>query len=135
MVHDKTLDSAHSMLEEIKSRLTAVINDDTQWEFERSHSMFMGTTNALNMYDRHIDLGRTAQDKIPQYCEDTGKLLRYKLTKSAETTNKKTEALGTFFVNAREDMRYLLRLLHPCDNIPEIQEYDWESYHRRRNEE
>ncbi len=68
---------------EIKDRLSRVSGH--AWTYDPKHEMFIGTTNAIKMYDRTIDLGR----------DESG-------------CRERTKALGDFLENCREDIEFLL---------------------------
>ena len=77
-------------LRDILLRLAAV-EDGHTWKFEPKHKMFVGSTNAVVMYDRVVDLGRTSEP-----WQKGGK------------RDALTLALGEFLENVREDLRELL---------------------------
>lgn len=92
---------------QIRTRLQAV-QDAHQWKFNPKHDMFMGTTNAVEMWDRNIDLGRTMKNWTPS---TDPHIKGYKLSPESIRKNAMTMALGEFLEKAREDMEYLLAQL------------------------
>lgn len=91
------------MINDIKERLQKVVG--SPWKFNQKHEMFIGTTNAIEMYDRMLDLGRDSKEWIPVDDEMTkGYVLSPSSVRSLETT----KSLGEFLANCREDMSYLL---------------------------
>ena len=100
-----------SRIEEIKARLGAVPHPDKPWRYNPEHEMFIGTTNALEMYDAVLDFGRVEQTWIRN---DDGK--GYSLSESSRQRTAQLKALGEFFESCREDIAYLLEKLEekPC---------------------
>lgn len=88
---------------DIQSRIDA-LNDAHPWTFNPTHEMFMGTTNALEMYDRHLDLGRDHKEWV---LSKDPNVKGYILSKSSIDHIARTKALGVFLEHAREDIRFL----------------------------
>jgi hypothetical protein len=105
-------------LNEIQRRLAKVCNG--KWKFNPKHEMFIGTTNAIEMYDRTLDLGRDNKEYVA-YSDDMGQ--GWKLTPQAKRQYETTLALGEFLESCREDMQGLL------NEIVRMQER--EDYHLR----
>jgi hypothetical protein len=95
-------------LAEIAERLSGVVGKP--WIYEPEHRMFMGTTNALNIYYGAIDLGRN--EKVWEPCQDE-RLHGHRLTKSSVEQMARVKALGQFLERSREDMQFLMGLCNP----------------------
>lgn len=96
-------------LARISARLQSV-QDNHAWTFNPKHEMFMGTTNAIVMWDRNLDLGRNSQ----HWQQSTDPCIKgYVLAPGSIKQNALTQALGAFLENCREDIEYLLTLLQP----------------------
>lgn len=91
---------------EIKERLEGVAGKP--WKYNPQHEMFMGTTNALEMYEDSLNLGRDGKEYAP-YEDETGK--GYRLTEQSRKRMARIRALGVFLENCREDINYLLSLV------------------------
>ena len=92
----------------IRDRLRAVADGLPAWVFNPSYEMFMGSTNAVELDDRFLDLGRTKKEWA---AVDDGVVKGYRLTQECQRYNAHTKALGEFLANCREDMQLLLDLL------------------------
>lgn len=93
-----------SRIQEIKARLAAV-EPDKPWRYTK-REMFIGTTNALEMYDRVLDLGRAASHWER---DETGNSLR--MAEESRQRMERVKALGEFLECCREDIAYLLEKL------------------------
>lgn len=89
---------------EIKYRLAGV-SDGHYWKFNQKHEMFVGHTNAIEMWDRNLDLGREDEVWVP-YDDENSK--GYKLSPQSARVNKMTKALGEFLESCRDDIQFLL---------------------------
>lgn len=94
-------------IKEIRARLQAV-QDSHPWTFDSKFEMFMGTTNAVRMWDRNVDLGRTMKNWTPS---TDPHIKGYKLSPESIHKNAITKALGEFLEKSREDIEYLLAQL------------------------
>lgn len=92
-------------IKEIKTRLSGVA-DLRSWTFNPSYKMFIGTTAAIEMYDRVVDLGRTSFEYTLQ-CNADGER-KYVPTPESVRRREVTHAIGNFIANSREDITYLL---------------------------
>ena len=90
--------------EEISQRLASVM-DGHPWVFNPKHEMFVGCTNALEMYSQHLDLGRNMETWEPS-CDSA--VRGYKLSDASKRNMAQIQALGEFLANCREDIEYLL---------------------------
>lgn len=91
-------------LGEIRERLRNV-SDKRTWKYNPKHEMFMGTTNAVEMYDRTLDLGRGA--KQWRLSEDPD-VKGYVLSEQSRREILEIRNLGEFIANCREDIAWLL---------------------------
>lgn len=89
---------------EIKARLAGVY-PDKPWKYNPTHEMFIGSTNALEMYHGILDLGRNAKEWY-EYKDETGH--GYRLTEASKAQMARVKALGEFLEQCREDIDYLL---------------------------
>ena len=90
-------------LKGIKKRLVGVVGKP--WKYEPNHPMFVGTTNALDIYYGHIDLGRNHKEWYEHKDEhSTG----YRLTEASIRQMARIKALGEFLERCREDIAVLL---------------------------
>lgn len=92
-------------ISEIRRRLAAV--SGKPWNYNPKHEMFIGSTNALEMYDGVLDLGRDGKEFFP-YQDETGS--GYRLTEASRQRMERIKALGEFLQSCREDIEYLLAL-------------------------
>jgi len=92
-------------IHEIKQRLEALPFPEKPWRYDPERPMFLGTTNAIEMYDRTLDLGRNMKE---YYINEFG---NYTLTTKAKKNMEDIKALGLFLENVREDIKYLLELV------------------------
>jgi len=95
-------------LMEIRKRLSLV--QRYPWKYEPEHEMFIGTTHAVNMYDRTVDLGRGAKEFIPAREGEESKN-GYVLSAKSQRELDAITALGKFLESCREDMEFLLELV------------------------
>ena len=95
-------------LSAIRARLAAV-EDGHSWKFDPKHEMFVGTTNAIEMYDRTIDIGRESKTWTPSTDPN---VKGYTISPESVRKNVATKALGGFLERCREDMRELLEALN-----------------------
>jgi predicted Holliday junction resolvase-like endonuclease len=89
----------------IRQRLAAV-QDGHPWKYNPKHEMFIGTTNALEMYGGVLDLGRDGKEYV-RYEDETGHGCR--LTEASKRRMARIKALGEFLESCRADMEWLLR--------------------------
>ena len=89
---------------EIRERLAAVAGP--AWKYNPKHEMFIGATNAVEMHDRVLDLGRDGKEYYP-YRDETGS--GYRITEASKRHYDRTVALGEFLEHCREDIEFLLR--------------------------
>ena len=75
------------------------------WKFNPKHEMFMGTTNALEMYEDTLDLGRDCKEWIPV---DDGNTKGYRLSDGSVKRAARIKAIGEFLETCREDTTRLL---------------------------
>jgi hypothetical protein len=90
-------------IEDIKQRLAGVVGKP--WKYNPKHEMFMGTINALEMYEDTIYLGRDNKEYAP-YEDATGRGCR--LTPASVKRLARIKALGEFLECCREDIAHLL---------------------------
>lgn len=90
----------------IRARLASV--DGPPWSFNRKHEMFVGHTNALEMYSRTLDLGRSMEHWVPS---TDPHVKGHKLSAVSIRHNQETEDLGVFLERCREDIAALLDAL------------------------
>jgi hypothetical protein len=119
----RTIDA--DRLTSIRSRLAAV-EDGHPWKFNPKLEMFVGFTNAVEMYDRSIDLGRSSTEWVPSTDPN---VKGYQRSRESIRKDAMTRALGEFLENVREDLRELLeavedaqdkaRELRPCIDVRE----------------
>jgi len=102
----------NARIDEIRRRLQAVIGDKPRpWTYEPKHEMFMGTTHAIKMYDRVIDLGRGHHEFIPVRKGEQADKHGYVLSAASQQEDAEIDALGKFMEQCREDMEFLLKLI------------------------
>jgi len=73
----------------IRASLAAV--EGHPWKFSPKHVMFVGTTNAIEMYDRTIDIGRESKTWIPS---SDPNVKGHTLSPESARKNATTKALG-----------------------------------------
>lgn len=103
--------TADPRIEVIRERLAGV-SDGKPWRYDPAHKMFMGTTNALDMYHDSLDLGRNHKEYVA-YEDETGK--GHRLTPASVKRMRRIKALGLFLEQCREDIEYLLSKLEDKD--------------------
>lgn len=91
------------VIDEIRARLESVAG--RRWRYDPAHEMAVGTTNSIEMVDRHIDLGRDFEEWIPRSQEEGG---GYRLAEISKRRRERNRALGRFLENCREDIAWLL---------------------------
>lgn len=107
-VHSDGADRAESQkerIEQIRQRLAGVTGKP--WKYNPKHEMFIGTTNALDMYYEVLDLGRDHKEWF-RYSDESGH--GYRLTEASLKRMARTKALGEFLEQCREDIAYLLEV-------------------------
>ena len=92
-------------LKEIRDRLSTV--SGAPWIYNPDHPMYVGTTNALDIYHDVLDLGRNNKEWAP-YQDEHSK--GYRLTEASVKRMARIKALGEFLQACREDMQFLLDL-------------------------
>jgi hypothetical protein len=97
-------------ISEIRARLAGVAGK--LWKYNPAHKMFVGSTNALEMYHGVLDLGRSQKEWTPH---ESGN--GYRLSNSTA----RIKALGEFLEQCREDIAFLLArceaLESQCDDL------------------
>lgn len=88
-------------LAEIKRRLQDA-KQSGRWNYNHQHQMFVGTTNALEIYELGmIDLGRTS----PTYVRKNDQWVE---SEESKERRRLIVGLGTFLETCREDMDWLI---------------------------
>jgi hypothetical protein len=103
----------------IRERLTPV--QGKPWKYEPEHPMFIGTTNALNIWHDTINLGRNATELVPHFNERTGEQ-SYRPSGRSLEQRARIKSLGVFLECCREDITTLLDLARQqAERIAELE--------------
>ena len=94
-------------INKISERLSKVIGKP--WKYEPELEMFIGSTNALDIYYKIIDLGRNNKEYIP-YENEYKK--GYRLSDASAKEMERIKSLGEFLENCREDIQFLISLIN-----------------------
>ena len=100
-------------VEQIVRRLRAV-EDKKPWVYNSEHPMFIGSSHAIEMYSRTLDLGRGGYE---YELSTDPKIKGHVATKQSIKRVGEIKALGEFISCSREDIRYLLNLMGHGDSI------------------
>ncbi len=93
-------------VDEILTRVMRVAGPP--WKYNPQHEMFVGTTHAIEMYSRTLDLGRAGGEFAPSKDPD---IKGYVRTEQSKRNLAEVEALGLFLAHCREDIEYLITAL------------------------